>query len=162
MNELQRLMNSFSTEGKIVLNRFSEVCFTAHYKTREWNPNKIDYEGTFDYDGPEFAPKKYTKIVKNNHDKFFKYETDETLIYKVLEWLSRAAHKEGGKESRKWYLEGINKFLGTRFNDDEIGEIYTYLGNNVNRELCIEFVESGYDVSMLPIWRKKQKEKRND
>lgn len=162
MKKLQQLMQSFSNEGMVIINKFGEVIFNGHYKEREWNFNKISYEETFDYDGPYSAPKKYTKLVKKDHHKWFIYENDETLEYKVLEWLSRAAHKEGGEESRKWYLEGINKFLGTSFNDKEIGEIYTYLGNNINRELCIKFVESGYKVDMLSTLRKSQKEDRKE
>jgi len=160
MKKLQKLMQSFGNEGMIYLNKFGEVIFKGHYKERVWNFNKIDYEDTWDYDGPYDAPKKYTKLETKDHEKCFRYEGDETLEHKVLEWLSRAAHKEGGEESSKWYLDGINKFLGTKFTNDDIGEIYTYLGNNVNRELCIKFIESSYDVTMLPIWRKKQKEEK--
>jgi len=160
MKQLQRLMQSFSINGGMVyLNKFGEVIFKGYYKERVWNFNKISYDEIFEYDSdPYAAPKKYTKLEKMEHHKFFRYEGDETLEYKVLEWLSRAAHKEGGEESSKWYLDGINKFLGTNFNNDEIGEVYVYLGNNINRELCIKFVESGYKVEMLSKWRKTQKE----
>lgn len=160
MKELQRLMQSFTSDGMVYLNQFGEVIFKGRYKTREWNYNKIDYEETFEYDSQYDAPKKYTKLVTNETNNSFRYESEELLPCKVLEWLSRAAHKEGGEESRKWFLDGINKFLGTNFDSDDIGEVYTYLGNNVNRELCLKFIESGYNVSMLSIWRKAQKESK--
>lgn len=46
-------------------------------------------------------------------------------------------------------LNEVNEFLGTNFTTKEIGEIYTALGNNVDRKLCIKFIESDYDMSIL-------------
>ena len=48
-------------------------------------------------------------------------------------------------------LDGINKYLGTNFDFEDMGIIYTKLGNDVNRPLCEKFVDSGYDMNII-IW----------
>lgn len=75
---------------------------------------------------------------------------------KVLEWLSRGAYKQNPylSESRnnrfhKFMLNGINEFLDTEFTEEDIEIIYTYLGNAVNHEKTIRFIESGYDMAVL-------------
>ena len=70
--------------------------------------------------------------------------TDETqLKAKILEWLTRTAIKAVSPKERKLHFEGINKLLGTT-------DIYTYLGNGIEHDLCVKFVESGYDMTLLP------------
>lgn len=75
---------------------------------------------------------------------------------KVLEWLSRDAHKAApfrarrkNEEYRAFMMGGINRYLGTSFTDEQMGDIYTYLGNACNHEKTIRFIESGYDMSVL-------------
>ena len=46
-------------------------------------------------------------------------------------------------------LNGINKFLGTDFTEGDISIIYQKLGNRVNHNLTVEFVNSGYDLRIL-------------
>lgn len=83
-------------------------------------------------------------------------ETPRDIECKVLEWLSRSACK-GQPYSQEWrnrrYREfmrnGINNFLDTGFSEDEMMEIYTYLGNACNHSKTIKFIESGYDFSVL-------------
>lgn len=75
--------------------------------------------------------------------------TEMDLNAKVLEWLSREAAKSVSKESQKYHLEGINRFLGTNFSQGEIREIYTYLGNRCNHKKTMRFIESGYDLTVL-------------
>ena len=73
--------------------------------------------------------------------------TDETqLKAKILEWLTRTAIKAVSPKERKLHFEGINKLLGTNFTLEEMTDIYTYLGNGINHDLCVKFVESGYDM----------------
>lgn len=78
------------------------------------------------------------------------------LKCKVLEWFSRAAYKaEPWRDERKnrayrhFFLKGINDFLGTDFDQHQIGTIYAELGNSVNRQLTIKFIESNYDFEVL-------------
>ena len=75
---------------------------------------------------------------------------------KVLEWFSRAAHKGQpysqewrNKRFRKFMIDGINDFLEEDFTEDDMEEIYTYLGNAINHKKTIRFIESGYDFSIL-------------
>ena len=75
---------------------------------------------------------------------------------KVLEWLSRPASK-GQPYSQVWrnikfrefMLNGVNDFLGTDFSEDEMRTIYQHLGNAINHEKTIKFIESGYDFAVL-------------
>ena len=85
-----------------------------------------------------------------------KIETELDLKCKILEWLSRPAYKTEYCSSEKhnramqdWHLKGLNEYLKTDFSREQMEKIYTYLGNGVNRELCIKFIESGYDMSLL-------------
>ena len=75
---------------------------------------------------------------------------------KLLEWCSRTAYKgqlyeyeKKNKELREFMLNGINQFLDTDFSQDDMEQIYTYLGNAVNHERTVIFVESGYDMNLL-------------
>ena len=75
---------------------------------------------------------------------------------KVLEWLSRPASK-GQPYSQEWrnrkfrefMLNGVNAFLDTGFSEDEMRTIYQHLGNAINHEKTIKFIESGYDFAVL-------------
>lgn len=75
---------------------------------------------------------------------------------KLLEWCSRSAYKgqpyateKKNKEFREFMLNGINQFLNTKFSQDDMEQIYTYLGNAVNHEKTVAFVMSGYDMRYL-------------
>lgn len=77
---------------------------------------------------------------------------------KVLEWLSRAASKgepfrtdKRNLAFQKFMLDGINGYLHTTFSHDDIDKIYTYLGNACNHKKTIRFIDSGYDMSVLPM-----------
>ena len=77
--------------------------------------------------------------------------SDETQMKaKILEWLTRTAIKGISPKERKLHFEGINKLLGTNFTLEEMTDIYTYLGNGIKHDLCVKFVESGYDMTLLP------------
>ena len=76
-------------------------------------------------------------------------DTEKDLTAKILEWLSREAGKSVNRESQKYHLSGINAFLGTNFTQDEMMEIYTYLGNCCNHQKTIRFIDSGYDLAVL-------------
>lgn len=83
-------------------------------------------------------------------------ETEFDIKCKVLEQFSRGAHKTlpynsdlKNKRFHDFMLNGINKFLGTRFTEDEIALVYDRLGNGVNHALTVEFVNSGYDMAVL-------------
>jgi len=105
----------------------------------------------------EISPKSFINrnnelIVVPKDNIYFRLEdikTDMDLKCKVIAWLSRPSCKGVSKYWQKRVRDIFNRFLGTNFNKDEIMEIYTYLGNDVNRTLCVRFIESNYDISLL-------------
>lgn len=104
----------------------------------------------------------------NERDEFIAHKRSNTYLClgnckkpidiecKVLEWFSRPASKgmpysQGwrNKRFRKFMLEGINDFLETDFTESDMEEIYQHLGNAINHEKTVQFVESGYDFKVL-------------
>lgn len=96
------------------------------------------------------------------HDKANEYfilhncETELDVKCKVLEWFSRGAYKTEPYRSKKkndefheFMLNGINQFLGTEFTEDDMEQIYTYLGNCCNHNKTIRFIESEYCMEVL-------------
>lgn len=76
---------------------------------------------------------------------------ESELIFKckMFEWLSRPICKGLPTRAANNLLERFNYFLGTNFTREDMDTIYGPLGNCVNRNLSIKFVESGYDLSLL-------------
>ena len=75
---------------------------------------------------------------------------------KVIEWFSRAACKtepyrsaKSNNQFHKFMLDGINRYLETNFDEQDMDKIYTYLGNCCHHSRTIKFIESGYDMSNL-------------
>ncbi len=83
-------------------------------------------------------------------------QSREDVECKVIEWFSRPAHKTApyrtewrNKAFHKLMLTGVNEFLGTKFTEEDMNKIYAPLGNAINHEKTLEFVRSGYDISVL-------------
>lgn len=75
---------------------------------------------------------------------------------KVLEWFSSPAHKTipysqewRNRKFHEFMLNGINAFLDTNFTEQDMEKIYCALGNAVNHEKTMRFIESGYDFEIL-------------
>lgn len=82
--------------------------------------------------------------------------TDKDLYCKVIAWCSRAAckaipfHSDWRNEKYQTEIrERLNKFLGTEFTHEQWYDIYTYLGNDIRRELCEKFIDSDYDLNVI-------------
>lgn len=98
---------------------------------------------------------------------FFNFSTCETKLEircKVIEFISRSAYKtpvygseRKNKEFHKYMLKGINDYLNTNFDFDDMEIIYTYLGNGVNRPLTTAFIESGYDMGVIERYEESRK-----
>lgn len=98
-------------------------------------------------------------IAHEKANEYFRLEDCETefdVQCKVLEWLSRGAHKTcpftsnlKNERFHNFMLNGINDFLGTDFTEEDIELIYDRLGNRVNHALTVAFIDSGYDMSVL-------------
>ncbi len=83
-------------------------------------------------------------------------ETELDVKCKVLEWFSRGAYKtepygsrQKNDEFHKFMRDGINGFLGTDFDKEDMEVIYTYLGNRCNHNKTLKFIDSYYDFSVL-------------
>ena len=91
-------------------------------------------------------------ILVPKYNEFFLLENVESeLIFKckMFEWLSRPIAKGLHVRAANNVLGHFNYLLGTKFSREDMYLIYDRLGNSVNRELSIKFVESGYDLSLL-------------
>ena len=111
-----------------------------------------DFRGSFFNDRDEFIAHRYS----NTYFIFSNCETELDVQCKVLEWLSRPAHKGQpyraewrNKKFRKFMLDGINMYLNTNFTFDDMEIIYTYLGNACNHKHTLEFIKSGFDMSIF-------------
>lgn len=111
-----------------------------------------DFDGSFFNERDEFIAHRYS----NTYFIFSNCEAELDVKCKVLEWLSRSAHKGipysqewRNKKFRKFMLDGINMFLHTDFSFDDMEDIYTYLGNACNHKRTIDFIESGYDMKFF-------------
>ena len=99
-------------------------------------------------------------IAHKEANEYFRLEDCENefdVKCKVLERLSRGAYKTcpfnsniKNKKFHNFMLNGVNDFLGTDFTKDDMEIIYTYLGNRCNHERTVEFINSGYDMSIFP------------
>ena len=83
-------------------------------------------------------------------------ETELDVQCKILEWLSRDACKSEPFTTTKkntrfneFMLEGINNFLGTNFTQDDMMDIYTFMGNRCNHEKTKAFITSGYNMDVV-------------
>lgn len=86
---------------------------------------------------------------RNTYFRLDGVETERDLKAKILEWLSREACKSISGKSQAYHLRGINSFLCSDFSKEEMYEIYTYLGNAVNHEKTLRFIDSGFDLVIL-------------
>jgi len=91
-------------------------------------------------------------IVEPKNNIYFRIDDVESEIdfkCKIVEWLSRPAHKGLSKWWQSRIRSGMNKFLGTAFTPEEMSTIYTHLGCCCNRQKTKVFILSGYDVGTL-------------
>lgn len=110
------------------------------------------FPGSFINDKGEFIAHRKSNQYFNLSD----CKTPLDVDCKVLEWFSRAAYKTE-PYSQEWrnnrfhrfMLNGINDFLGTDFAMKSMEIIYAALGNAVNHEKTVRFIESNYDFSMF-------------
>ena len=103
--------------------------------------------------------KRYEFIAHTKANEYFNIKDCESKIdvkCKVLEWFSRGAYKTEPFYTKKenegfhaFMLAGINRYLQTHFTPEDMCEIYTYLGNGINRNKTIRFIKSGYDMAIL-------------
>jgi hypothetical protein len=91
-------------------------------------------------------------ILEPRNNVYFRLDNvDSELEFKckMFAWVSRPIAKELNKYWAPRVLESFNDLLRTNFTKDEMYLIYDRLGNDVNRQLTIQFIESGYDLEIL-------------
>lgn len=91
-------------------------------------------------------------ILERKNNLYFRLEDVETELdfkCKMLAWMSRPIAKGLTPHWSKKMLLGFNQLMGTNFTKADMQVIYTELGNDVNTELSIKFIESNYDLTLL-------------
>lgn len=81
-------------------------------------------------------------------------ETDITC--KLLEWCSRIMAKgepysseRENKEYRQNLIDCLNEYLKTNFTEADMYIIYERLGNRINPDLTLQFIDSGFSMEVL-------------
>lgn len=102
----------------------------------------------------EFVDDPHRRV--NSYFRLDNCETRVDVVAKVLEWLSREAFKSQHFDAdwrnakvHKYHIDGINQFCGTAFSSEDMELIYTELGNCIRHQKTLEFIRSGYDMSVL-------------
>lgn len=101
-----------------------------------------------------FVNRQNELIVEPKNNIYFRLEDVENELdfkCKVIAWLSRPSCKGVSEDWQIKIRKGFNELLETNFTEEEMSQIYTYLGNDVKRALSIAFIQSGYDLTLLPI-----------
>ncbi|AIQ19543.1 hypothetical protein H70357_24620 [Paenibacillus sp. FSL H7-0357] len=91
-------------------------------------------------------------ILEPRNNVYFRLDglsTELDFKCKMFAWVSRPIAKGLNKYWAPRVLRSFNEVMGTKFTKDEMYEIYDRLGNDVNRKLSIQFIESGYDMALL-------------
>ena len=99
-----------------------------------------------------FINKNNEIILEPRNNVYFRLEDVDTELdfkCKMFAWLSRPIAKGLNKYWSTKILNSFNELLGTNFTKDDMYKIYASLGNDINRELTINFIQSEYDLSLL-------------
>ena len=93
-------------------------------------------------------------VFVNEYFRLEDCENELDLKREILAWLSRACCKTQYSEKydkyiHKYFRDRCNEFLQTNFSEDDWELIYCRLGNAINDKLCVEFINSNYDLSLL-------------
>lgn len=91
-------------------------------------------------------------IFDRRSNLYFRLDDVETVLEfkcKMMAWLSRPITKSLSDYKARIILKKFNELLGTNFSKADMELIYDRLGNDVARPLCIKFIETNYDLSLL-------------
>lgn len=95
-------------------------------------------------------------ILEPQNNIYFRLEDVYSILHfkcKFIAWVSRCTHKGVNDYWQKYFFVRFNWYLNTFFNIKELSTIYTYLGNDVNRELCRKFIENNYNLNIIMEYR---------
>lgn len=91
-------------------------------------------------------------ILEPRNNVYFRLEDVDTELdfkCKMFAWVSRPIAKGLNKYWSPRVLNSFNSLLGTNFTKEQMYKIYDRLGNDINRQLTISFIESNYDFTLL-------------
>ncbi|MCJ0846036.1 hypothetical protein P5815_03685 [Bacillus cereus] len=91
-------------------------------------------------------------IFDRRSNLYFRLDDVETVLEfkcKMMAWLSRPITRSLSDYKARIILKRFNELLGANFSKVDMELIYDRLGNGVARPLCIKFIESNYDLSLL-------------
>ncbi len=168
----EKVLVCYKTEDgySIVISEMNKHGFLIGGEATGWMPLPSHYEKNYSINSEvlnklnKAFPHAYVNvhgeyIIDDDTNTYFiikDCKTENDVKAKVLEWLSRPAFKseyfrtdKENKGFRKKILNGINAFCETNFSKKDIEKIYICLGNRVNHEKTMEFIESNYDMSIL-------------
>ena len=117
--------------------------------------NECFSNAIYNYEKNKFVIRKngYQNIVEIS----LKQEDDINFIkIRMLEWFSYPAlyyneyiQEWRNKKVRNMLLNGINKFLGTNFNKEQMEKIYINYGGAKNRTMCMQFILQNYNFDLM-------------
>lgn len=99
-----------------------------------------------------FINSNFELIVVPTKNIYFRLEDIDTELEfqcKVLAWLSRPSCKGVSPYWQKRVRAIVNEYLGTSFTLKDMHKVYTYLGNDCNRQKTVRFIESKFDLTVL-------------
>lgn len=92
-------------------------------------------------------------IVEPRVNTFFRIDNVKNrleLEAKVIAYVSRPSYKGApNQHSKDYHLRGLNIFLGTNFDEEDIKKIYGKFGGGCQKEKCFEFIDSNYNFELL-------------
>lgn len=90
-------------------------------------------------------------IIEPYNNIYFRLEDvkdERDVMIKLVKWCSRL---KGMSKVRKYYLlDGFNAFCGTNLTLLDMSYIYCELGNGINDKLAQEFVDSDFNMDLIP------------
>lgn len=91
-------------------------------------------------------------IIEPKNNIFFRIDNVNSILEfdcKILEYLTRPSCKGVSKYWQNYFRRGVNSYFKKNWSKDDLMEIYTYIGNGVDRKKCIKFIKSGFDFIVL-------------
>ena len=91
-------------------------------------------------------------ILEPKNNLYFRLEGMKSELEfkcKLIAWLSRPISKGLSPSWQRKVLIRFNALLETNFTKEDMRLMYGRLGNDVNPALCVKFIESNYDLSLL-------------
>lgn len=113
---------------------------------------KIDINKITPFFPKAFIYKDNELIIEPKNNIFFRIDnvnSDLELDCKMIEYLSRSACKGLSDYWQRFMRRGLNSWFKQNWSVDDLKLIYTYLGCGADRSLCIQFIESSFDLLLL-------------